>query len=63
MYTQTRQVRERQRDLLSQAYRERQACQVQSLRRASRRAERAERRLTEALTDMLQAHSELAAGS
>jgi hypothetical protein len=63
MYTETRQVRERQRDLLSRACRERQAGQLQTLRRASRRAERAERRLSEALTDMLQARSELAAGS
>jgi hypothetical protein len=63
MYAQTRQVRERQRDLLSRAYRERRAAQAQSYRRASRRAERAERRLTEALLDMLQARGELTAGS
>jgi hypothetical protein len=49
--------------LLSRACRERQAAQVQHYQRASRRAQRAERRLTEALSDMLQARGELTAGS
>ncbi|HEY7430806.1 MAG TPA: hypothetical protein VH641_08735 [Streptosporangiaceae bacterium] len=63
MYTQTRQVTERQRDLLSRACQERQVSQLKALRRASRRAERAERRLSAAMTDVLRARSELAAGS
>jgi hypothetical protein len=63
MYTQARQVRERQRDLLSRASQERQAYQLKALHRASRRAERAERRLSAAMTDVLRHRSELAAGS
>jgi hypothetical protein len=63
MYTNSRQVTERQREMLSRACQERQASQLRTLYRASRRAQRAERRLTAAMTDVLRARSELAAGS
>lgn len=63
MYTNSRQVTERQRDMLSRACQERQASQLRALHRASRRAHRAERRLSAALTAVLRARSELAAGS
>jgi hypothetical protein len=63
MYANTRHVRERQRDMLSRAGQERQAYQLRALHRASRRAARAERRLSSAMTDVLRARSELAAGS
>ncbi len=62
MYSEARQVRERQRDMLSRASQERQASQLRALHRASRRAQRAERRLTAAMTDVLRARSELTAG-
>jgi hypothetical protein len=63
MYANTRQVSERQRELLSRAQQERLASQVRALHRASRRARRAERRLDQALAQVLHARSELAAGS
>jgi hypothetical protein len=63
MYTQSRQVNQRQRDLLSRACQERQAYQLRALHRASRRAQKAERRLSAAMTDVLRARSELTAGS
>ncbi len=63
MYPDQGQVKQRQHELLSRAYQERQACQLAALRRASRRAERAERRLTVALTAVMRARAELTPNS
>lgn len=50
---------ERQRDLLAQARQEQQASRVRKLRRADRRAQRAEQQLTHALNEVLRMRSEL----
>lgn len=52
-------ARERQRDMLAQAKQQRLARQVVALARASRRAERAERRMRAAVRKALRLRSEL----
>ena len=61
MYAQMRQVTQRQHELRASARSQRQAARLRAHRRAYRRAQRAERRLGTALTQLLQARSELAA--
>ncbi len=63
MHVEPRHAMERHRGRLALAHQRRQAAQLQSLRKASRRAARAERRLAEAQSDLLRARSELAGGS
>ena len=59
MYAQTRQARDRHRDHLARAQEQRQASHVLALRKATRRAARAERRLVAAQTDVLKARGHL----
>jgi hypothetical protein len=59
MYGESRQVWERQRELRAQAAHARQASHLQALHRATRRAERAERRLASALSEVVRARSNL----
>lgn len=55
-------ARERQRDLLRQAQLDRQAERLRRLHRASRRASRAQRSLSQALNEMLRMRAELNSG-
>lgn len=59
MYTNPWEATQRQHDLLSQARRERQAVRARALRKAGRRASRAERRLVQARSEMAQLRTEL----
>jgi len=61
MYAHTRLAAEHQRDLLARAHAQRQGYRVLALRKAARRAARAERRLVAAQTGVLRARSQLAA--
>lgn len=63
MYAEPRQAMERHRDMLARACQQRQAARLLALRKASRRAERAKRRLAEAQSEILKARSVLAEGS
>jgi hypothetical protein len=63
MYAEPRQAMERHRDKLAQADNLRQVSRLRALRRASRKVERAERRLVEAQSDALRVRSILAGGS
>jgi hypothetical protein len=63
MYAQTRQARDRHRDHLARAREQHQASRVLALRKASRRAARAERRLVNAQTTVLSARAALESGS
>jgi len=59
MYAQTRQAAERHRELLAWAHDQRQGHRVRTLRKASRRVARAERRLIDAQTGVLRARGAL----
>jgi hypothetical protein len=59
MYAQTRQARERHRDLMARARAHRRASHVLALRKASRRVARAERRLVDAQSNALKARGDL----
>ena len=63
MYAQTRQARDRHRDLMARARAERQASRVLALRKASRRVARAERRLVDAQSNVLKVRGDLDGGS
>jgi hypothetical protein len=63
MYAQTRQARDRHRDLLTRAREHRQASHVVALRKAARRVARAERRLVDAQSEVLKARGDLDGGS
>jgi hypothetical protein len=63
MYAQTRQARDRHRDLMDRARAERQASHVLALRKASRRMARAERRLVDAQSNVLKVRGDLDGGS
>jgi hypothetical protein len=63
MYAQTRQARDRHRDLLVLAREHRQASRVVALRKAARRVARAERRLVDAQSEVLKARGDLDGGS
>ena len=63
MYAQTRQARDRHRDLMARARAERQASRVVALRKASRRVARAERRLVDAQSNVLKVRGDLDGGS
>lgn len=62
MYSDNRLAVERQRSLLDHARRERQAGRLRALRRASRRAARAQDRLSRAQSDVWRMRRELDAG-
>ena len=62
MYAQTRQARDRHRDLMARARAQRQASHVLALRKASRRVARAERRLVHAQSSVLKARGALTGG-
>jgi hypothetical protein len=62
MYAEPRQAIERHRDLLERASRQHDASRLRALRKASKRAERAERRLVEAQSAVLKRRSELVGG-
>ena len=63
MYAQTRQARDRHRDLMARARAERQASRVVALRKASRRVARAERRLVDAQSNVLKVRGDIDGGS
>ena len=63
MYAQTRQARDRHRDLMARARAQRQASRVLALRKASRRVARAERRLVDAQSNVLKVRGDLGGGS
>ncbi len=63
MYAQTRQARDRHRDLMARAREQRQASHVLALRKASRRVARAERRLVDAQSTVLKVRGDLVGGS
>lgn len=62
MYAEPRQAMERHRYLLERASREQEASRLRALRKASKRAERAERRLVEAQTVVLKRRADLVGG-
>jgi hypothetical protein len=62
MYAEPRQAVERHRDLLERASRQHQASRLRALRKASKRAERAERRYVEAQSAVLKRRSDLVGG-
>ena len=63
MYAQAWQAKDRQRDLLARARKQREASRALALRRASRRVARAERRLVDAQSNALKARGALVGGS
>jgi hypothetical protein len=62
MYAQTRQAKDRHRDLMARARVQRQASHVLALRKASRRVARAERRLVDAQSNVLKVRGDLDGG-